>query len=288
MLARVFFVQRRGLSVKSIRSIGLAAILVASAMFVASAQPADACGPDTDCQIGDRTYRIRMPENHDGQSPVGAIMYMHGWRGSAAGVMKNGSLGKAVSDLGLALIAPKSYNQDWDIQNSPSQVGLYEIDFFDRLLTDVTQRFPIDPDRIMATGFSAGGMMTWTLACERGDRFVGFAPIAGTFWAPVPESCPSAPVHLMHVHGTTDTMVPLGGRPIADTAQGDVMEALAMFASAGEFTGSDVFTEGELRCDRKTNPAGKILELCLHDGGHSFRTEYVVRAWRQLEALNAF
>ncbi len=215
-------------------------------------------------------------------------MFMHGWRGSAAGVMKNGSLGKAVSNLGLALIAPKSFNQDWDIKNSPSQVGLYEIDFFDRLLADVTQRFPIDSDRIMATGFSAGGMMTWTLACERGERFAGFAPIAGTFWAPEPENCPSAPVHLMHVHGTTDTMVPLGGRPIANTAQGDVMKALSMFASTGGFEGSEQYAEGELSCERKTNAGGKVLELCLHDGGHSFRTEYVVRAWRQLEALNAF
>ena len=271
----------------TILTIFAALVAAVSALTVVNGA-ANACGPDTDCAVGDRTYRIRMPDGHDGQSPVGAIMFMHGWRGSAAGVMKNGSLGKAVSDLGLALIAPKSYNQDWDIANSPSQVGLYEIDFFDSLLADVAERFPIDSNRIMATGFSAGGMMTWTLACERGDRFAGFAPIAGTFWSPVPESCPSPPVHLMHIHGTTDTMVPIAGRPIAQTAQGDVRKALAMFSEAGGFTGSESYDVGELSCQRQTNADGKILELCLHDGGHSFRTEYVVRAWRELEALNAF
>lgn len=270
---------------KLIRLVILTGLIAAFSALDGGPSKALACGPDTDCAIGERTYRIRMPEGHDGQTPVGAIMFMHGWRGSAAGVMNNGSLGRAVSDLGLALIAPKSYNQDWDIANSPSQVGLYEIDFFDQLLAEVTERYPIDPNRIMATGFSAGGMMTWTLACERGDRFAGFAPIAGTFWAPVPERCPSPPVHLIHVHGTSDTMVPMSGRPIAQTAQGDVTKALAMFSENGGFDGADRYSIDELSCERQTNPSGKILELCLHDGGHSFRTEYVTRAWREFEAL---
>lgn len=272
---------------KSIGLLIIAGFVAAFSVLETGANTALACGPDTDCAIGERTYRIRMPQGHDGQTPVGAIMFMHGWRGSAAGVMNNGSLGKAVSDLGLALIAPKSYNQDWDIANSPSQVGLYEIDFFDELLAQVTERFPIDPNRIMATGFSAGGMMTWTLACERGDRFAGFAPIAGTFWAPVPESCPSPPVDLIHVHGTSDTMVPMSGRPIAHTAQGDVTKALAMFSENGGFDAADRYSINELSCERQTNPDGKILELCLHDGGHSFRTEYVIRAWHEFEALRA-
>ncbi|MEM8914399.1 MAG: polyhydroxybutyrate depolymerase, partial [Pseudomonadota bacterium] len=247
-------------------------VLAFLAATVSVPQTSLACGPDTDCQLGERTYRIRMPEGHDGVSPVGAVMFMHGWRGSAAGVMKNGSLGKAISDLGLALIAPKSFNQDWDIANSPSKVGEYEIAFFDRLLTDVTSRFPIDADRIMASGFSAGGMMVWTLACEMGDRFAGFAPIAGTFWAPEPEACPSDPVHLMHIHGTTDKMVPITGRPIADTSQGDVNKALAMFAQTGGFTDQSRSEDGELSCERLSNPEGRVLELCLHEGGHSFRT----------------
>ena len=52
------------------------------------AGPALACGPDTDCMLGDRHYRIAMPE---GQStdPVGAVVFAHGYRGSAAAVMQN-------------------------------------------------------------------------------------------------------------------------------------------------------------------------------------------------------
>ena len=33
-----------------------------------------ACGTTTDCEIGDRIYRIKMPDGHDGVTPVGAII----------------------------------------------------------------------------------------------------------------------------------------------------------------------------------------------------------------------
>lgn len=37
------------------------------------AGPALACGKDTNCDIGNRFYRVKMPEGHDGKSPVGAV-----------------------------------------------------------------------------------------------------------------------------------------------------------------------------------------------------------------------
>lgn len=249
--------------------------------------PVHACGPNTDCAVGERTYRVRMPADHDGIQPVGAIMFMHGWRGSAAGVMLNESLGNTVSDMGLALIAPMaSTKEDWTIPGAPIQ-GDDEIEYIRRVLEDVTARFPIDPDRVMATGFSSGGMMVWNVACALGEKFVGFAPISGTFWAPLPERCTSAPAHVLHVHGTTDKMVPLHGRPIKQTHQGDVYEAIKMYGNSGEFGPTESYEVLDLTCERRRNVAGKVLELCLHSDGHMFREKYVVRAWRELEKLEA-
>ena len=266
--------------------------LAAALAALGAPSPALACGPDTDCRVGDQTYRLRLPEGHDGKTPVGAILFMHGYKGTAAGVMRNRSLGKAVSDLGLALVAPKSSGNDWSLPGAPQVTSATgpqpdELLLFDRLLEDLAARFPIDMDKLMATGFSAGGMMVWNLACERGDRFAGFAPIAGTFWAPLPESCASPPVHLLHTHGTSDPVVPLGGRPIQNTHQGDVYDAFELFRKAGDFGTAKRYEVLDLQCQRRVNPQGRALELCLHPGGHSFKTDYVVRAWRELEALGA-
>ena len=252
--------------------------------------PAFACGPDSDCTLGERSYRIRMPAGHDGTMPVGAIIHMHGYKGTAKGVMANKGLARMASELGLALIAAQTAGDDWVIPNAPRKReadGSFEFDYFDALIADVTNRFPVDTDRLVASGFSAGGMMVWNLACHRGDRFAAFAPFAGTFWGPVPESCPSAPAHLIHTHGTSDKVVPLDGRPIADTRQGAVADAIALFVREGAFDEPVENGTGAFACERRTNPDGRILELCLHPGGHAMRPQWLERAWRQFNAAGA-
>ena len=259
-------------------------ILIFSAVaFVTGIIPnqANACGPDTNCMIGDRHYRIRMPEGHDGETKVGAIFFMHGYRGSARGIMRNKRIGKAVSDMGLALIAPKAAYDDWALPGSPSEKEPVELEYFDALIEDVSAKFAIDTARIMATGFSAGGMMVWNLACDRGDMFAGYAPISGTFWEPTPTSCSSAPVNLIHTHGKTDRTVPLEGRKILATKQGSVPAVLEMYSRNGSYANPKSFVVGDLECEEKTNPDGKILEFCLHPRGHDMRKEYFIRAWHK-------
>ena len=137
------------------------------------------------------------------------------------------------------------------------------------------------------TGFSAGGMMTWTLACDRSESFAGFAPMAGTFWAPIPKSCNTPPAHVLHYHGTADKIVPATGRPIRNTKQGNLFHVLSMYIKQGGYEGEVLTHPSDLLCRRTENKEGKVLELCLHQGGHQFKTQYIVRAWNELKALGA-
>lgn len=252
------------------------------------AQTAAACGVETDCvlEVGgkERTYRIRMPEAPS-SGKIGAILYHHGYRGSAKGAMGHKGMAELAAQLGVALIAAKSDGDDWQIANMPghSRVdGSDALAYTDAVLADVTERFAIDPDRIMATGFSAGGMMVWTLACHRSESFAGFAPIAGTFWAPVPESCSSPPASIVHIHGSADKIVPLAGRPIANTHQGAIADAMALYIRHGAFTLLSSQAFGELDCTLLANADGDVLEMCLHTGGHSFKASYIAHAWSRL------
>lgn len=249
---------------------------------------AHACGPDTDCMIGEnRHYRIRMPAGHDGKTKVGAIFFMHGYRGSAAGIMRNKALGKVVSDLGLALVAPKAAYEDWAIPGAPSEHVPIELEYFDSVVADIENKFEIDTSRMMASGFSAGGMMTWNLACDRSKLFAAFAPIAGTFWEPTPKSCETPTANIIHTHGTTDRTVPLAGRRIASTRQGDVLAVLDMYAKKGNFDGARSYKISKLQfdCSELKNNKKQILELCLHPGGHSMKSTYVTNAWNKFVDL---
>ncbi|WMS44066.1 prolyl oligopeptidase family serine peptidase [Acuticoccus sp. MNP-M23] len=259
-------------------------LMFCAAALALLAPSAMACGPDTDCVIGKRTYRIAVPE---GDGPFGAIVYSHGYRGNAAGVMNNGAMRKMAQDLGVALIATKSGGEDWLIRNAPQQ-GFTddhrELDYFDAVLADVTARFPIDADRLLATGFSAGGMMTWTLACHRADRFRGFLPVSGTFWAPVPRDCAFGDVNLIHIHGTADPVVPMAGRAIADVRQGDVKTALAALGTAGAYDRElpPLDPPEDLSCEGAAAENGDILALCLHAGGHMVKPSWIGWGYRSL------
>lgn len=247
--------------------------------------PALACGPDTDCRIGERTYRLAMPEGHDGVTPVPAIVFSHGYRGTARGVMRNRSLRGLASDLGAALIAVKSGDQDWIIPNAPRHQdtdGEQEFAYFDAVLEDAAARYAIDRNRIVATGFSAGGMMTWNLACARPEKFAGFIPIAGTFWLQPPETCAAPATSIVHIHGDTDKTVPLLGRPIGPTRQGRVPDALEMYSRFGAFSLPQMAKYDDLTCKEQSSDAGDILEFCLFEGGHSFRTEHLRHGWQRL------
>jgi len=261
------------------------AIVVAALASMTGPQPALACGIESDCLLDDgRSYRIRMPETEtDTGQAIGAIFFAHGYRGSAAGVMRNKSLGAMADRLGVALIALDAAGEDWALAGAPHPgEGRDELTYVDNVIADATAKFGIDKDRLVASGFSAGGMLVWTLACERGDLFAGFVPIAGTFWAPVPNSCPGPVSSVIHIHGDADKTVPLLGRAIANTRQGAVPDALAMYARLGDFGPASAERIGNLDCDTRRNATGEILSFCQFSGGHSFRTEFLGQAWDML------
>ncbi|MEQ8255720.1 MULTISPECIES: alpha/beta hydrolase family esterase [Roseovarius] len=245
--------------------------------------PAFACGPDTDCRIGDRSYRIYLPRGQDGTTPMGALIFAHGYKGSAAGTMRNGALRGMADLLGIALVAANAKGDDWRLPGTPSG-GVTspetELGYFDALRDDILANTAIDPDRIVVAGFSAGGMMIWTLACHRPADYAGFIPVAGTFWAPTPDSCTTPPADIIHVHGTSDRIVPLAGRAIGEARQGDVETVLAMYRRVGghETSKTPALHDG-LTCDAWTAPNDTRLTKCLHPGGHSFRTEWIAAAW---------
>jgi len=249
-------------------------VLLILAMLIAPA--AQACGVASDCVVGERIYRIAMPDG--GAAPVGAVVWAHGYRGKASGVMRNGSLRRMVHARGLALIALQGVNGSWDLPNGPHRpdsTGAAEFAYVGDVIADTQARFGIDPARLVASGFSAGGMLVWNLACARPHLFAGFVPYSGTFWLEPPAQCARPATSLIHIHGDNDATVPLAGRPIGPAQQGRVADAFRMYAALGDFGVLAPGGTDRLRCMQSDNAAGELLGLCLFAGGHSFRTEYL-------------
>lgn len=250
-----------------------------AALCVIASERAIACGADTDCKVDGGTYRIDVSGLPDGTPPAGAVMFFHGWQGTAAGVMRNRRMIDALARRGLAVIAPQGVGKSWSFPGSPSQ-DRDDFSFVAAVLSDAESRFEIPEGKTVASGFSLGGSMVWYLACQMSGSFAGFAPVAGAFWEPLPESCSDGDPVMVHIHGTSDRTVPMAGRPIGDHwHQGDVYRSFETLTAAADCPVPSVVPEDDgLTCKMVSPCGGRLVELCLHKGGHSLRSEWVVRA----------
>lgn len=249
-------------------------------------KPNEACPAVSGCSVASGSYRIVLPPQAAAERRVGAILFFHGYQGSAEEVIADPALVGVARRLGVALIAPDGAGRSWSYPGSPAR-HRDEFAFVGQVLDDVIARFPVDPDRILASGFSQGSSMVWYLACRMPRRFAAFAPIAGAFWEPLPESCEGPRPPLIHVHGTSDTTVPLAGRTLRQgSRQGDVFKSFAIFAPGGCTAGwaeaaRAIPAPDGLTCRIATDCGGTArLELCLHGGGHVADAAWVERAWR--------
>lgn len=253
------------------------------------------CQVEAPCVLEDGDYLLRFPENWDGTTPLPAIVFYHGFRGSAEGVLKGRSLKTAFSDHGYLVIAPNGAimpGRDvraWPARHNPAFRD--DVDFTRRMIADIQSRVPLDTTRLIASGFSAGGSMVWLLACEASQDFAAFVAISGTLRRPEPvDGCDGQPANMLHLHGYGDRTVPLEGRAIRDWHQGDVFINLDRQRHQNQCVSKPDSVddrEESLRCRHWNDScqSGHVISFCLHQGGHGLTKGWAEKARLWVEAL---
>lgn len=151
-----------------------------------------------------RTYWLWVPDGYDSNTPIPLIFAWHGSGGDGDEVRrKYFHLEPAVGD-GAIIVYPDGLPVDggstgWDLDGE----GI-DMHFFDTLLVLVAEEYCIDRNRVFSTGYSFGGMFTYALACNRGNKLRGIAPTAGAFFGG--DTCPT-PVPAWIAHATNDDLV---------------------------------------------------------------------------------
>lgn len=262
----------------------------ARAQDSAPEQPGERCGGEVACAVtlpdGEQArYYSAAPADWDGQAPLPAIVWFHGYRGSGMNEIRNQGLVGDWTGAGYLFVAGDGARNTWSHQGSPTQAR-DDLAYVAAVTADVTARYPIDPHRLIAAGFSQGGSMVWSVACFMGAPFSHFAPVAGAFWQPLPDACQDGGLTLRHAHGSSDGVVPLAGRPIGDRwHQGDVYLGLAILRNANQCPAEPdraAIDAPSTTCQEWRESCGAgALQLCLHDGGHRVPAGWAdaTRAW---------
>ena len=182
-------------------------ILSLNLMLASVLLPARAfCQTWTDFQVGGLTRKalVYVPS---GISNPPLLISLHG-RGIGAS-WNQGQMMKfePIADRDKFIVVYPEADQDlqWDL------AGTHDVDFMVAIIDAMSKQYSVDLNRVYASGFSMGGMFSYTLACKIPDKIAAIAPgdgypLGGEFGC-----VKTRPVPIFHMHGTADDFVKYSG-----------------------------------------------------------------------------
>lgn len=219
----------------------------------------------------EREYYIYVPATLSAEKRAPVLMVLYGGGARAVGASRNKVFRKLADQSGVILVFPNGQNNNWNVsplmQKAVSWKKLGDdFGFIGALLDRLARKYGIDGRRVFATGISAGGMMSFRLACDMPERIAGIAPIAANLPADLAETCrPKKPVSVIVMNGTKDPLMPYAGGKMGGTGK-DNLPVLSAEESARHFA-------AQARCRRQPRTAA-LEDINKRDGSRATVTAY--------------
>jgi polyhydroxybutyrate depolymerase len=171
-----------------------------------------------------RTFRVYVPAIYDGQTARPLVFQFHGTDGTqsnAATAFETFTKFKSVADTAnFILVTPNGlvdpdpffsqFGQTWSTWFCCLTVD--DPKFVSDMIDKLEDEYNIDSMRVYATGYSAGGLMSYELACQLDNRIAAIGSVAGLMVNSRIESCnASRAVPILEIHGTNDANLPYAG-----------------------------------------------------------------------------
>ncbi len=214
-----------------------------------------------------REYIYYAPPGMEVGAPL--VFVLHGYSGSGLGMYNYSGFREVANQEGFAVVFPQG-SADWSGTNHWNAnfdfSGVNDHAFLSQLAGYLQDTHGHDADCTYSCGYSNGGFMSYSLACDNADTFRGIGSVGGLMGGNDWTTCtPSQPVPVVHIHGTSDNVVPYNGNP----------------ADAGNWGGApgvEVIVEtwaGWNNCTEVTETAlpdldptdGSTVDLIVHSGG---------------------
>jgi poly(3-hydroxybutyrate) depolymerase len=213
-----------------------------------------------------RTYIIDIPTNYDKDKPY-RLFYCSHWIGSTSEAVRDQNyyflkpLANAANEPAI-FIAPQSQGSTWQQKDHA---------LFDDILAMAKENLCFDESRVFATGFSFGGMITYSLSTNHQKQIraaVGIGPANYNIWLPNPKL--KEPIAWMQTTGMSDGTTPW----VNNDAQkrGAKYIALEKAEDNGCTIPADipVSRQGAHICyDFQGCKAGYPVKVCTFNGGHT-------------------
>lgn len=168
-----------------------------------------------------REYIIHVPSGYQEGDNLPLVIAYHGFGGCAYYMQEeagNGALNDLADEEGFFVAYPQAAYRPAkeDVYWEPGFNGgesIYQDDiyFTEQMMGHIHDEFSVDLSSVYAAGYSNGGMLTYSLACLRGDLFAACGVMSGALLDDMATCNPANPVPLIIFHGTGDFVLPYNG-----------------------------------------------------------------------------
>lgn len=159
-----------------------------------------------------RTYLLHRPTSlPSGKAPL--VIMLHGALGTGKEAESDYGWDAKADSAHFVVAYPNGIKRTWAASDGccgpPAKDHVDDVGFIKQVVSSISSKIPIDPNRIYVTGISNGGALAYRLACDT-NIFAAIGPDSTNMLAP----CPSpAPISVIHIHGTADQTFPYNGGP---------------------------------------------------------------------------
>jgi polyhydroxybutyrate depolymerase len=162
----------------------------------------------------ERRFTLRLPTGASGEVPL--LLALHGNHPDATGqVMRQWtSFDQQADGWGFAIAYPDGVGGCWADGRgvtTADEAGVDDVMFLRAVIHWSAQRYGTAADRAVVAGVSNGAFMAHRMGIDAGDQVAVIAAVAGGLPASLQDRTPTHAVSAMLIHGTGDTVSPIGG-----------------------------------------------------------------------------
>jgi polyhydroxybutyrate depolymerase len=219
-----------------------------------------------------RQFTIYSSSKIKADEKVPLLLNFHGSGMTALEHMFYTNTNALAEEKGFIVVYPQGLNNDWNVGfEQDYDHGTKDVEFIEILIQKLQKHYPVDVDKIYATGLSRGGFFVQRLVAELPNTVNGFVSIG----APMPNEVKNRmqsteKVKAMYVHGTADEVVSVEGM---EGEYLSILECLDYWKKRNEVMGKASISKYDTTEDGtsiEVEDYVSIVFMSIEDGGHTW------------------
>jgi len=214
------------------------------------AGPAD--GPpnleDPYIDLGRGPVWIHEPSAYDPDIAWPLVLLLHGYGSSGAGQESYMQFEPLIDEYGFFYLHPDGTVDTngfpfWNATDACCDfydTGVDDSGYLLALIEEMKNLYNIDDRRVYFIGHSNGGFMSYRMACDHAETVAAIASLAGVTFDDPADCTPAAPVHVLQIHGTADSVILYGGGELFGVPYPGAVETVETWAT---YDGCELISE---------------------------------------------